>query len=165
MANSETPFPSRKTLDHRGPISLNIADAVYFITIAAAERGGSALLDHAKVILDSARHLQASGTWFLHLLLIMPDHLHMLVHIRNADERPSALESTLLNWKHYLARTAHVEFQRGFFDTRIRDAAHFAEKWDYICRNPVARGLVDSPRAWPHSIAFDSATGCERPHR
>ena len=45
--------------------------------------------------------------------------------------------------------------------------AHFplAEKWDYIVRNPVRRGLCAMPRDWPHVIAFDPATGAERPHR
>ena len=69
------------------------------------------------------------------------------------------------DFKAYLSKAHHIGFQRNFFDTRIRDAAHYAEKWKYICLNPVARGLVSTPREWPHSLAFDRETGAERPHR
>ena len=78
--------------------------------------------------------------------------------------RPT-IAHTIDMWKRYLTRTHNIHFQRDFFDTRIRDAAHFAKKWNYICNNPVTKGLVSTPRDWPHSIAFDPATGLERPHR
>ena len=148
-------------MDHRGPIRIDVSDAIYFITIAASERGGTTMTDRAAAILDSARHYQQSGKWFLHLLLVMPDHVHLLVHVPEGK----SLADVISEWKHYLARTVGLSFQRDFFDTRIRDRAHFAEKWEYICRNPVTRGLTATPREWPHSLAFDPDTNAERPHR
>ena len=204
------PYPTRKTLDHRGPLTVNTTDAIYFITIAAENRDTSELADHAAEILSAARFYQTTGKWFLYLLLIMPDHIHMLVHFpatcnvtvtptpvgRDVPIAPQPTENgiplcdgfgavgtprptiiaphdaprptiahTIDMWKRYLARTHNIHFQRDFFDTRIRDSAHFAEKWNYICRNPVAKGLVATPCEWPHSLAFDPATGLERPHR
>ena len=155
------PLPSRKKMDHRGPLSIVVSDAIYFITIAAAERGGTEMTNHAAAILESARHYQQTGKWFLYILLIMPDHIHMLVHISTE----TTLSGGVANWKHYLVHTVGIRFQRDFFDTRIRDQAHFAEKWNYICKNPVAKGLVARAKDWPHSIAFDRSTGKERPHR
>jgi len=75
------------------------------------------------------------------------------------------LSDVVADFKRYLATTSGLSFQNGYFDTRIRDDAHFAEKWYYIVRNPVAKGLVATPREWPHVIAFDRATGAEIPHR
>ena len=161
VTDTADPLPSRKRLDHRGPLCIGVTDAVYFVTIAAAERGGRTMSDHATAILNAARHYQSTGKWFLFILLVMPDHLHMLVHVPPA----TPLATVISNWKHFLSHSAGVRFQRDFFDTRIRDREHFAEKWDYICHNPVARGLVTTPREWLHSIAFDPATGKERPHR
>ncbi len=195
------PYPSRKRLDHRGPLSIGTNDVVYFITIAAAERGTPELSDNADDILSAARYYQSVGKWFLYIFLIMPDHIHMLVHVPaveiamdcgvpgghalpsrssvvgrdvptaersetgRAPQPPRGLAKTIGDFKSFLSKKHGIRFQANFFDTRIRDQEHFAEKWNYICRNPVAKGLVTSAREWPHSIAFDPSTGHERTHR
>ena len=169
------PYPTRKRLDHRGPLSIDTTDAVYFITIAAAERGTTDLADNADVILSAARHYQSVGKWFLYLFLIMPDHIHMLVRVPTIpvgrdvlgapQPPPRGLAKTIGDFKSFLSKKRGIGFQANFFDTRIRDCEHFAEKWKYICLNPVAKGLVPVAREWTHSIAFDPATGQERPHR
>ena len=158
---NSNPLPIRKTLDHRGPLTVNTTDAVYFITIAAKCRDTTELSDRAADILSAARFYHTTGKWFLYILLIMPDHLHLLVHVPPSH----TLADVIGHWKSFLATQRGIRFQTNFFDTRIRDQEHFAEKWNYICRNPVAKGLVSTPREWPHSIAFDPATGTERPHR
>lgn len=154
-------LPVRKRLDHRGPLWIDMSSAVYFVTIAAAERGGTTLIDNAELILEAARFYQARGKWFLHLFLIMPDHIHMLVHVPPTSQ----LADVVGHWKSFLTTQKGIRFQPNFFDTRIRDEGHFAEKWNYICRNPVTRELVDTPREWEHVIAFDPQTGEERGHR
>jgi len=192
--------PVRKQLDHRGPLSIDVSSAWYFITLCAdghqpwtlvggdhrAARvigngvpGGHALPrvastvggDHraprsfdeiATLILDEARFFHTTGKWFLAIMLIMPDHLHFIVH-GPPGGRP--LPAIIGDFKRYLTTHFGIAFQADFFDTRLRDAEHFAEKWNYICRNPVARGLVATPRDWPHVIAFDRNTGEECPHR
>ena len=143
-------LPSRKPLDHRGPLWVDVSDAIYFITIAAAERGGTMLIDNADTIMNAARFYQDKAKWFLYLFLIMPDHIHMLVHVPPTSQ----LSDVIGHWKSYLATQKGIRFQVNFFDTRIRDAAHYAEKWNYICQNPVARGLVEAPREWKPGASF-----------
>jgi len=152
-------FPSRKQLNHTPPF--RAVDAFYFVTVCAAERGGREFQDKAEAILDAARHYHRAGKWFIALCLVMPDHVHMLMHV--PAER--GLANAITSWKHYLSKVHGLSFQRDFFDTRIRDDAHFKEKWNYIVRNPVAKELATRPREWPHSIAFDRETGKERAHR
>ncbi len=148
-------LPIRKLLNHTPPFKA--APACFFVTICAAERGGNVLVEHAPSILEAARHRLEQGKWFLDLFLIMPDHLHLLVHIP-----PSlTLTDVISDFKRYLSTFHKVSFQHGYFDTRIRDNAHFTEKWNYIVKNPVAKGLVATPREWPYSIAFDRTTGEE----
>jgi len=152
-------LPVRKKLNHTPPFKAD--DAFFFVTICAAERGGSVLTDNAAAILEAARHRQMLGKWFLALFLIMPDHLHMLVHVPPT----TSLTDVIADFKRYLSTFHKLSFQEGYFDTRIRDAAHYAEKWNYIVSNPVAKRLAKTPREWPHAIAFDRTTGEERPHK
>ena len=145
------PYPIRKSMNHTAPARANVpAGAFYFITVCAADRTGAPFADAASAILDAARFYHDRGTWFLRLLLVMPDHLHMLVHFPPGV----AMANVMRNLKRYLSKTAGLRFQNDFFDTRIRDAAHFAEKWDYIVKNPVRRGLVENSEDWPHRIEF-----------
>ena len=103
-----------------------------------------------------------AGKWFLSLMLVMPDHLHLIVH-GPPGGRPLPL--VIGDFKRYLTSHFGIRFQRDFFDTRIRDDAHYAEKFRYICNNPVRKGLCVTARNWPHVIAFDHNTGMERQHR
>ena len=75
------------------------------------------------------------------------------------------MERAIADFKRWMATKFGLGFQRGFWDTRLRDEAQFAEKFAYICNNPVRKGLCHVAREWPHVIAFDRVTGEERPHR
>jgi len=188
-----TALPARKVIDHRGPLSIDLAGAWYFVTICAeghrpwlmtkgravaprpphGDDDGRAVAPRppqfdeiATVILREARENHLRRIWRLALFLVMPDHLHMIVHVPEIGGRgATALPMVAANFKHLLSARYGIGFQRDFFDTRIRDEVHYAEKWNYICKNPVERGLVATPRDWPHCIAFDRTTGEERMHR
>ena len=69
------------------------------------------------------------------------------------------------HWKHYVSEHYGVLFQKDFWDTRLRDDAHLAEKFCYICNNPVRKGLCATARDWRYVIAFDRDTGVERNHK
>ncbi len=40
-------------------------------------------------------------------------------------------------------------WQRDCWDTQIRDARHYEEKWAYVVLNPVRQSLVKTPSEWP----------------
>ena len=75
------------------------------------------------------------------------------------------LPHVIQHWKHYVAEQFGLSFQKDFWDTRLRDDAHYNEKFRYICNNPVRKALCRTPRDWPYVIAFDRASGEERLHR
>lgn len=77
----------------------------------------------------------------------------------------TALPGVIARFKHLLAGRYGLRFQRDFWDTRLRDEAHYEDKFRYICNNPVRKGICAFARDWPYSIAFDRATGEERRHR
>ena len=165
-------LPARKRLNHRGPLSIDVSSAWYFITICAdghapwiadevkigravAPRPPSpttSLETIAPLILREARENHNRGIWWLALFLVMPDHLHFIVNI--GGRGAPALPRVIANFKHLLSARYGLRFQRDFFDTRLRDNTHFAEEYDYVLGNPVRKGLCAAPADWPYSIAF-----------
>ena len=203
-------LPVRKRLNHRGPMSIDMPSAWYFITICAADRcdygravstkppdaaassmppyhgtpmdcqcvtdAGRAVstkppstpfMTFAMEILDAARFRHVRGKWRLALFLIMLDHIHFIARFPNgvSDAAVSSkppyrgMEYVIADFKRWLSTKHGIRFQRDFFDTRLRDDAHFAEEYDYILGNPVRKGLCVAPADWPYSIAFSKADG------
>ena len=141
----------RKSLPHAIPNWVgNAAD--FFITINCSPRGKNqlALPETASAIERSLLHQQSSGAWWVHMLLLMPDHLHALVSFSHE----ASLQRTIQNWKRFLARQEGIVWQRDFFDHRLRNNESLAEKWTYIRNNPVRKGLASTPDEWPYQWAF-----------
>jgi REP element-mobilizing transposase RayT len=69
--------------------------------------------------------------------ILMPDHLHMVVGIPG----DSSLSKLVRDFKRIAARKVGIEWQRNFFDHRLRHDESETEKYDYILQNPV---LLDS---------------------
>ena len=166
-------LPLRKRLNHRGPLSIDVSSAWYFITLCAdghAPWVGSRVprdrnctqmdfADVATAILSAARWYHEHGKWRLALFLVMPDHLHFIAQFPDGDGGHAGrvtlpMVTLIQQFKSYLVRAYGIRFQRDFFDTRLRDDAHFAEKCEYVLGNPVRKGLCVTPEEWPHSIAF-----------
>jgi len=91
--------------------------------------------------------------WHVTLLVLMPDHLHMLVSFPNDLD----MRKVITDWKSLLARKGGIAWQRDFFDHRIRDSENWEEKADYIRQNPVRRGLVARFEDW--KFAWHPAEG------
>ena len=140
-------FPQRKTLPHETPDWVK-AGALYFVTICCRERHTNSLAHDvtAKQILDSALHLMEIGRWHVRLLVLMPDHLHTLIVVPQEE----SLASTIRDWKHFVAKHAGIEWQRGYFDHRILNGESLDEKAAYIRANPVRAGLVARSEDWPY---------------
>jgi mono/diheme cytochrome c family protein len=76
----------------------------------------------------------------------MPDHLHALISF--PFERP--MKQIMADWKRFLAMTLNIEWQRDFFDHRLRKNESYSEKADYIRANPVRAGFAKSADDWPY---------------
>ncbi|HWY40951.1 MAG TPA: hypothetical protein VNX27_09165 [Chthoniobacterales bacterium] len=75
--------PVRKQLPHDVPSWVGLDEAVYFITICCQTRGGNQLTS-AKIsnaLLESIEYRHRNTDWYMHLALLMPDHLHALIAI------------------------------------------------------------------------------------
>ena len=143
----------RGALPHQPPLSIDMAKEIFFITISCAARGKNQLCHRqiANVLFEAARFYESRDEWHIHLMLLMPDHVHFLASFA-ADAK---LGDTVARWKRYTSRHAGVQWQRDFFDHRLRREQSYREKADYILRNPIRAGLVISEDDWPFRIVTE----------
>lgn len=99
----------------------------------------------ASELLAAVRRYHVLGKWSCHLFLLMPDHWHALL----VFPRDPGMVRTLRDWKRGTARFQGVNWQGNFFDHRIRHPHEAQEKWSYIRRNPVVKGLCKTEDEWP----------------
>ena len=69
------------------------------------------------------------------------------------------LSSLVRDFKRITARTAKIEWQRNFFDHRLRSSESKEKKAVYIRNNPVRAGLINAHEDWPYVLDvnyFDS---------
>jgi putative transposase len=100
----------------------------------------------AQDLLDAAKRYHDLGHWWCEIFLLMPDHVHALLRFKTEP----GMAVVIGNWKRGTARFQGVRWQNNFFDHRVRGAAEVIEKWDYIRRNPVVKGLCAPEAEWPH---------------
>ncbi len=122
--------------------------ALFHVRLRVAEGQAGALTEAilATKLLEAAKHYHSAGHWWCDLFLLMPDHVHALL----AFPREPGMSVVIRNWKRGAARLQGVRWQENYFDHRVRTQAEAQEKWLYIRRNPVVKGLCASENNWPH---------------
>ena len=138
--------PVRKRLYHSVPEWVS-PGAQFFITINAGKRGSNELCSDAVAgqMIESVEVYQRKGLWWMHLFLVMPDHVHFIASFPDNE-----FTSVVKTWKGYHARHSGVSWQSGFFDHRLRNIDEVDEKASYIRQNPVRGGLVEDDMLWPY---------------
>ena len=121
---------------------------MFFITICCKARGQNQICfpEIATGLFESVAFRNQRGDWWVQFLLLMPDHLHALVTFPSNAE-PKA---TIAEWKKFTARTLKIQWQRDFFDHRLRSNESAKDKEEYIRQNPVRTGFVNKSEDWPH---------------
>jgi putative transposase len=152
----ETALPVRKKLPHDVPSRVE-SGAIFFITACVEQHGSDSLCrnDLPACLWESILHRTEMGQWWPHLVLVMPDHLHALMAFATVP----GMRKTMNDWKRFTARALGIEWQRDFFDHRLRHDESFIEKAHYIRMNPVRAGLVEKPEDWPYVWSIDGALG------
>ena len=139
----------RKSLPHEVPSNVvgEPEGEVFFITICCEPRGMNQLAKPNiwQAIMETIERREAAGDFQCHLLVAMPDHLHGLFRFPHVKEMSPVIKAM----KSWLAKQHGIQWQRLFFDHRLRGWESAAEKANYIRLNPVRAGLVSNPEDWP----------------
>lgn len=115
----------------------------------------------------------------LHCAVVMPDHVHLILTLlEDEDGRSFPLEDIMKGIKSVSARAINRElgrkgsiWQDESFDHILRSDESVGAKSDYVCDNPVRRGLVkhvdDYPWLWREWIEGDKyrESGEDEDHR
>ena len=138
--------PKRKHLPHDPPPWVGSGE-IFFITVCCRPRGENQLCQPTSAghLFEAVEFRHRTQRWNMHLLLLMPDHLHALVSFAWHTN----MRATLANFKEMTAKRAGIHWQRDFFDHRLRSPGAYEEKARYIRMNPVRQGLVTEPGHWP----------------
>ncbi|MCW1912353.1 hypothetical protein OJ996_02130 [Luteolibacter sp. GHJ8] len=136
-------------------------EATFFLTINCQRRGVPQLtIDELPgKLFACVSHYRELRRWWPEIVILMPDHLHMLVTF--SWEPGNGMNAVIRDWKRYTARTFGIEWQRDYFDHRVRSEADHADKWQYIRENPVRSRLVECYDQWAH-VWFPDRVGWDR---
>jgi len=100
--------------------------------------------------------------FFVSGYVVMPEHVHLLISEPERGQLSLALQMLKQNTAHQLRPPEGSPFwQPRYYDFNVWSEDKRIEKLRYIHRNPVKRGLVESPEDWPWSSFRHYASGVE----
>ena len=143
-------IPSSETiivaLAHELPFWITPENEIWFLTICCHRRGLNQLACEpvGANLISSIAHYHTAQKWWVWAAVVMPDHLHLLVSTHHN------LINVISHWKRWTASRCHLQWQRDFFEHRLRLNEHVVQKAQYILDNPVRAGLVKDRDDWPY---------------
>jgi REP element-mobilizing transposase RayT len=101
--------------------------------------GSCILREHGQVVANALQYFDRVR-YELHAWCVMPNHVHVMLHLAEGRELPRVVHS----WKSYTAHVIDrgVIWQREYFDRVIRSPQEFSATRAYIRANPSRAGLV-----------------------
>jgi putative transposase len=123
--------------------------AEYFLTLCTDDRRvGLTTEETGEAVMGELRTMDCDGTWTLRCAGIMPDHIHILailgerLPLGRSIQRLKAKTSASL-------RAVGIDWERDFFDHRLRVANDVLGVLLYIYLNPYRAGLLARTARWP----------------
>jgi putative transposase len=125
---------------------------VFFITCGTHNRRHLLANDHIHQAFTAFCSAALARNIIVGRYVIMPDHLHLFVHLTNPDDLSRWIKSLKNSLSKGLREqsTEAPHWQRNFFDHLLRTEESSAAKWDYVRLNPVRTGLVVDACDWPY---------------
>jgi putative transposase len=151
--NADDSPPQRKHPAH-GILFIAGQPTIIFDTICTKNRESWLVNEEVHQLL---RRVWTEATaWKVGRYVIMPDHIHLFA----ADTgSPVNYQKWVQFWKSQFTRRHRIpdhRWQTDDWDTRMRSAAHYEDKWNYVWENPVRKKLVSRAEDWPfQGVIFD----------
>lgn len=125
------------------------ASAEYFLTFCTDARGaGLTTPELGRFVLGEMLAMATDKTWTLRCAVIMPDHVHLLATL--GDRLPLARTIQRLKAKTSACLQAGgLNWERGFFDHRLRTTDDMRDVLLYIYLNPYRAGRCARAESWP----------------
>jgi REP element-mobilizing transposase RayT len=142
---------NRKHPVHWPPHEKDNRPIVIFLTVCTEKR--KRILDNTSALCVLLEAWRDADAWLVGRYVLLPDHIHLSCA---PVQRQIPLTKWVKYWKslasnRWLVREQQSIWQIDFWDTQLRQGESYAQKWDYVWRNPVRYGIVTSPEDWPFS--------------
>lgn len=134
-----------------------VGKRIYFVTICTEQRRPIFReCGRARIAVEELRKVADRMHVLVHAFCVMPDHVHILVEGKTLT---SDLVRFVRQWKqgtgYMFRRELPPRFwQRRFHDHVLRRAEDSESVAWYIWMNPVRKGIVAEPQAYPFSGSF-----------
>jgi putative transposase len=157
--------PERKHPVHLANVERFNQATILFVTVCTQDRRPVLACPPMHALLREA--WSRAERWRVGRYMIMPDHVHLFCS--PADRESENVKHWVAYWKGLVARALEGHgplapspggpaatpagtglWQRDCWDTQLRDARHYGEKWAYVAMNPVRKGLAARPEDWPY---------------
>ncbi len=112
---------------------------------------------NATLLIDVLRSYMAAGKFSVRDFVIMPDHVHLLLSVREDTTIEKAMQLIKGRFsyrlKHECGYLGEV-WQVGFSESRADDAASLERYRRYIAQNPVKAGLAERAQEYPYCYGY-----------
>jgi putative transposase len=160
------PFPRLGGYDAAMPWGLKRyqeARCLHFVTFSCHARAPRLATPHARDVFEKT--FEDTRQWYGFYIagyVVMPEHVHLLL----TEPERTKLSIGLQMLKQNVAQRLRGPeggplWQPRYYDFNVWSYAKQTEKLSYIHRNPVRRGLVQSPEEWAWSSFRHYLTGAE----
>ncbi len=133
---------------------LRLADRIFFVTISLRRTLPRFTEQDFPLILEAFDESRRRLGFALCGYVLMPDHWHALIWPRH----PLTISRVVQDVKYLsarrinrLRRTEGPLWQHQFWDRIVRHGREFRKRLDYMHYNPVRKGWMARPEAWPWS--------------
>ena len=146
LKNLQMALPDRSIPGHHRPAWAPGSDPI-FLTLCGARRDVNQFAREPQwtCLVKSVEHLRQLGLWQPHLLLAMPDHVHLIAII----PKSVGIGEAIRRFKRAASYGNQIRWQPAAFDHRIRSDDSYREKWQYVMANPKRAGLIRETAEWP----------------
>ncbi|HTU50864.1 MAG TPA: transposase [Acidobacteriaceae bacterium] len=134
----------------KGLVRYQQAGDLHFVTFSCSGRRPFLATPTSRNIFEQSLETMRIRYRFLVLgYVVMPEHVHLLVSEPEKASLSKAIQALKLSVA--VQRKQRPFWQARYYDFNVFTNAKRVEKLKYIHRNPVTRGLVAEPDAWPWS--------------
>jgi putative transposase len=130
----------------------------YFVTTCVHARRPVFRRENVAVIArDEIIRFRDKGLYWLFAFVVMPDHLHCLVRLREKTKSLGRIVAMLKSSIQFRSRRAGVDFawQDHFHDHIVRPNEKLEDFVRYVLQNPERAGLVKQGEIYPFAAVVD----------
>ena len=140
----------------------------YFITVVTHRRN-PILIENLALLRKAFQYSKSKYLYRIEAIVILPDHFHMIISPRDAEEYPKIVSSIKRYFSRYCDPKYYADleqsksrsergmkpiWQKRFYEHTIRNEKDFQEKMKYIYENPVKHLYANDPKQWKYSSFY-----------